>query len=56
MLYHGNDDPMIDIHSAKLSYSMLDKYGLNYNLTVEKEMEHTISMDEIKKVSEFMHE
>ena len=53
-LYHGQDDPMIDIHTAQLSYGLLDKYGIKYNLTVEKGLEHSISLDEIKKVSEFM--
>ena len=55
-LYHGESDPMIDIQAAKLSYSMLDKYGLKYSLKTEKSLEHSISLDEIQMLSKFMAE
>ena len=42
-LYHGDRDQMIDIQAAQMSYSLLDKHGLNYSLTVEKGLEHSIS-------------
>lgn len=52
-LYHGQNDPIINIKTAQLSYSKLDQYGIDYNLTVENGLEHSISIDEIKKISEF---
>ena len=55
-LYHGERDPMIDVHQAKLSYSMLDKYGLKYSLTTEKGLEHSMSLPEIEKLSKFFNE
>ena len=53
-LYHGEDDQMIDVHSAKLSYGMLDKYGIKYSLKTEKELGHSISIDEIGLIGKFM--
>ena len=53
-LYHGDRDNMIDIQAAKLSYSLLDKHGLDYSLTIEKGLEHSVSLDEIEKLSKFM--
>jgi predicted esterase len=55
-LYHGTDDPMIQHEHAKMTYGLLDKHGLNYKLTSEKGLEHSLSMDEIVKVREFLAE
>ena len=54
-LYHGERDNMIDVESAKMSYGLLDKYGLKYSLTTEKGLEHSISLDEIEKLSKFIN-
>ena len=55
-LYHGEDDQMIDVNSAKLSYSMLDKYGVKYSLKTEKDLGHSISEKEIGLIGKFMED
>jgi predicted esterase len=55
-LYHGTEDPMILHSHALMSYGLLDQHKLNYSLTSEKGLEHSLSMDEVVKVREFLAE
>ena len=52
-LYHGEDDPTIPLAGAEFSYEEFKQHGLNYTLTTEPGLEHTVSPKMISKVSKF---
>ena len=43
-LSHGTHDPMIPLHSAKLSYDHMKEHGLEFTFQEEYGLEHSLSM------------
>lgn len=54
-LYHGEDDPMISATVAAKSYEEFDEHALDFTFEKEPGLEHSLSIDEIKKVAKFLN-
>ena len=52
-LYHGEDDQVIGAANAEKSYLELTDHKLDFTFEKEPGLEHSLSMEEIKKVSAF---
>ena len=53
-LYHGEDDGAIGVENATKSYEEFTEHGLDYTFEREPGLEHSLSMDEIRKVAAFL--
>ena len=54
-LYHGDDDPVINADLAAQSYEEFTEHGLDFTFEREAGLEHSLSMDEIRKVAAFLN-
>ena len=55
-MYHGEADTMIKYSYAAITYKELKDKGFNIEVHIEEDLPHSVSIDELKKVSRFLHE
>jgi len=56
MLYHGKADSMIPLSFAAKSYRVMKDHGIDHmEWTAEADLAHSLSMVEIKKITEFLN-
>ena len=53
-LYHGEEDPVIPVELATLTYKHFEEKAFNFTFKTEPGLVHSLSMNEIKLVSEFL--
>ena len=53
-IYHGEHDPMINLSIAKMTYKEFIDQGFNMTMETEKGLEHSLSVQEIKKLGEYL--
>eukprot|EP00806_Schmidingerella_arcuata_P005005 Macronucleus_5544.p1 GENE.Macronucleus_5544~~Macronucleus_5544.p1 ORF type:complete len:169 (+),score=27.04 Macronucleus_5544:1-507(+) len=54
-LYHGEDDPVIAVETAQISYEEFTDHQLDFTFEKEPGLVHSLSMGEIRKVAAFLN-
>ena len=54
-LYHGEADPMVPVELTIKSYEIFKEKGLKFTFEKEHDLEHSLSLPEIKKLSKFFN-